>query len=209
MPIASSTIAIRAGWLIAVAYVLCWIVGLSIGGPTLDPGATSTQVDEVFADSSSILAFSVLVHGVAAGLLVALGLSLGSGRQRTAAIAASCAAAVLSLAQFVGEVSVVVASESVDSALMWEVLTRIDGLKMLVLTVLIGTVYAGRVQRTVTFSGVSAVAGLALTLTGVGYLALHLPLMNIATLSLPLLLVWALVATGSRVLPSRRELARL
>jgi hypothetical protein len=189
----------RTRWTIAIGYVLCWVVGLGIGGPSLTPHASAAEVTAAFAGSLTLLAFGVLVHGVAAILLALLGRSLASGRAKGAVFPLACAAAGLSIVQFVGEVSLVTLPSVPDAASVWEVITRVDGVKMLVLAALIAVVHGGRDRERVTLTIISAAAVLALLLSGIGYLVLLPELMSAATASLPLLLIWALAATAARV----------
>lgn len=196
----------RSGWVVAIAYVLCWIVGLLIGGPALEPAATAAEVEQAFAGSGSVLVFAALVHGVAAGLLVALGRSLAAAPLRTAAVTASWIAAVLSIGQLVGEVALIGAPGAVDASLVWQLVTRVDGIKMLALAALIIAVHRGRIRDRVTLTVVSAAAVIALLVSGSGYIGLEATLMQAATASLPLLLIWALVATAARR-PAPRETA--
>ncbi|MFC4430746.1 hypothetical protein [Citricoccus alkalitolerans] len=85
------------------------------------------------------------------------------------------------------------------AAVVWEFIPRIDGVKMLVLAGLIAVVQRGNLPRRVALTALSAGACLALLLSGIGYLALNPLLMESAAASLPLLLIWALVATAGPV----------
>jgi hypothetical protein len=77
---------------------------------------------------------------------------------------------------------------------LFELVNRLDGVKMLALAAVIGTATLARdaigVPRWV--SGVGVLAVLALIASGAGYLALNGTLADAAAVSLPLLLVWVL-----------------
>lgn len=137
----------RTRWSIAGGYVLCWIIGLLIGGPSLAPDAKAEEVQLAFAGSTSILAFAGLVHGVAAVLLASLGWALLSERAMRGIFPLSCAAAGLSLVQLVGEVILVSAPNALNAATVWEVISRVDGIKMLVLAWLVTAFHGGRSGR--------------------------------------------------------------
>lgn len=193
----------RTRWSLAVGYVLCWVVGLVIGGPSLSTGASTDQVERAFDGSGSILVFALLVHGVAAVLLAGLGWSLASGPLRRAGLVLAIVAAVLSLVQLAGEVTLVVAPAALDAATAWDAVSRADGVKMLVLAGLIGVVLSG-MRRRVALTVVSGLAIAALVASGVGYL-FRVPVLAEATVaSLPLLLLWVVVATVAREREARR-----
>lgn len=181
----------------AVGYVLCWIVGISTGGPDLPPGADADVVGSEFSGSLAILVFAVLVHGVAAVLLVALGRTLVSEPERRAPLVLASIAAALSLVQLIGEIVLVTGSDALPADVIWEVVSRVDGAKMLVLAALVVNVHGGVFRGRIAVTLVSAVTALALLTSGVGYLASIPGLMAAATASLPLLLVWVLTATHS------------
>lgn len=198
-----------AQWVAAISFLACWVIGLSVGGPTIEPDATSEQVSEAFAGSSTTLTFAVLVHAIGAGLLVALGWSLASGRLGRMLKALAVAAAVLSLAQFVGEAALVLAPDLADASSVWQAVSRVDGIKMLVLAALIVAFHGGRVREHILLSALSTAAVIALLVSGVGYLTLTPTLMDAAVASLPLLLLWVIAATASRTAAARRASARI
>jgi hypothetical protein len=196
MTIATRTWTPRTRWFIAVGYVVCWIAGLVVGGPTLPPAASAAAIAQEFDGSTSIVIFAVLVHGVAAVLIVALGLSLASRRTVRGVVPLAGLAAGLSLVQLAGEITLVTGPSGAAAVTIWEVITRVDGIKMIVLAALVVVVYAGRSRTHLALTIVSALTALALVASGIGYLALVPSLMEAAAASLPLLLVWALVATA-------------
>jgi hypothetical protein len=60
-------------------------------------------------------------------------------------------------------------------------------------------VHGGHFRGRLTLTIVSAAASISLLLSGIGYLNLNAFLMEVTTASLPLLLIWALMATAERV----------
>lgn len=186
-------------WAIAIGYVLCWVLGLLLGGPSLPPDATAAEVAAEFTTSPmTVLAFAILVHGIAAVLLAALGWSLTPRPGTRRILAWAGVAAALSLVQLAGETALVDRPAGLHAATIWEAITRIDGLKMLVLAVLVAVVHGGSASRRPVFTLASALTAIALLISGIGYLALLPTLMTAANASLPLLLLWALAATAAR-----------
>jgi hypothetical protein len=196
MTVTTRTWTPRTRWSIAIGYVVCWIAGLVVGGPTLPPAASAAAIAQEFGGSTSIVLFAVLVHGVAAVLLLALGLSLASRRTVRGVVPLAGLAAGLSLVQLAGEITLVTAPSSAAAVTIWEVITRVDGIKMIVLAALVVVAHTGLSGTHLALTIVSALTALALVASGIGYLALVPALMEAATASLPLLLVWTLVATA-------------
>lgn len=196
----------RARWAVATAFVACWVVGLVVGGPDLGPDATPRAVAQAFSDQTRVVAFSALVHGAAGILLVLLGLSLGSGRTRRTTVALASIAAVLSIDQLAGEIGLALDPDRTGGVALWEMLSRVDGAKMLVLAALITSVWSGTVRRGATLSVVSCLAVVSLVLSGVGYLTLSAGLMATAAASLPLLLLWSLTATAASASAEQTEI---
>ncbi|MEP7763822.1 hypothetical protein [Sanguibacter sp. 25GB23B1] len=192
---------------VGVGYVLCWVVGLVLGGPDLLPDADAAQIRDATAASPTVTIFAVLVHGVAAVLLVALGARLPPSGRRAASLLLASAAAVLSLVQLTGELVLVSATESIDPVTVWTTITVADGTKMLVLAAWIAVVHGWRPRGTAApalaplFVALSGATVLALVVSGAGYLTRSPGLMTAAYVSLPLLLVWVLAATQIRSRP--------
>jgi hypothetical protein len=192
--------------MVAGGYVLCWVVGLLIGGPDLEPDPDVAAITEEFAGSLGLVVFAVLVHGIAAVLLIVLGRFLALGRASDITWVLAVVAASLSFVQLGGEVVLVAVPTALPADSVWEVISRVDGAKMLVLACLIASVHGGRGRVVLTV--VSVVAVLALSVSGVGYLFLIPELMAAAVVSLPLLLLWVMVATSASTGPSRPRSVR-
>lgn len=189
----------RTRWTIAITYVACWVAGLLVGGPQVDPRAAPDELAQAFSDETRVLVFAVLVHGFAAVLLVLLGLALGHGPTRRLVVALAATAAVLSFGQLAGEVSLVVGPHRAEASATWGSVSRVDGLKMLVLAALVAAVWVGATHTGRVLTAVSGLAVVTLLLSGAGYVTVSAGLMPLAGASLPLLLVWSLVATAGSV----------
>ncbi|MGV8882830.1 MAG: hypothetical protein ACOH19_11825 [Rhodoglobus sp.] len=179
----------------AGVFVAAWIVGLSMNGMTVE------VIDGVVATTthaSAGITQPVLVHGVAAVALVALGFTLGRLLRSALVPVLACIAALLSLAQLACEV---VIADGLANPGMWAVaLVLLDGAKMLVLAALMVAVLAtSRRVRSVKFVllPVTVASAAAISLSGIGYLAISEPLMRSAFVSLPLLLLWAIAAAAT------------
>lgn len=181
-----------------------------IGPPSLGVTASGAAVVSAYAGhQGTAIAQVVLTEGVAGAALAAVVLALGAaarGRDahRLAARieAAGLAAAVLSLTQCVLglllAVRVAPGGDSARAGAIFQLISRIDGAKMLLLAVLAvsGAVLARRAGVLPSWAGYPAVVlAVALTGSGSGYLLLSPALSWIAYVSLPLLLI-AVAGTG-------------
>jgi hypothetical protein len=86
-------------------------------------------------------------------------------------------------------------------------ISRVDGIKILVLAWLVAAFCGGRSGRRVALTIISAAAVQALLVFGIGDLTLMPALMSAANVSLPLLLIWALAAMAARVSEFRAPIA--
>lgn len=191
-------------WAIGAGYVLCWVVGLLIGGPSINHGSGSEEIQTAFSTSPGVLIQVVLVHGFAAAFLAALGLLLASGTGGRYVLRLAVAASVLSLVQLGGELALILVPIDIDAAAVWDAITRVDGVKMFVLAGFVAAVPLVGAGKPRLLSVISAVTALALVLSGCGYLAVNPPLMASANASLPLLLIWVLAVTAARTSELRR-----
>ena len=178
-------------------FVLAWIVGLVIGGPAATPASPGAEVLDLHRTAG--LVQPVLVHGLA-GLALA-GMSVGLMRILRPALPLlllGVTAALLSFTQLFCEFVLALEPHLTadDAQAWWTALTLFDGVKMLVLAALMAmsTIrmqaleIAGRVLPVVGYLGAVAIA-----ISGVGYFLVSETLMIAANVSLPLLLLWAIV----------------
>ena len=191
---------------VALAYVLVWVIGLVIGAPELTPEHDGAVVIAAYDASPAALVQAVLVHGLA-GLLIG-GLALLHARRRAGlsrprrilTLMAGAVAALLSWVQLAGEVALVQGFPAADAAWqLWATVAVVDGAKMLALAGLV--VVTLPLLRALPLRILAGLAAASLVVSGVGYLSLQLELMSTAYVSLPLLLVWAVVSA----LPARRS----
>ena len=142
----------------AVAGLVCvaaWVVGLVIGPASLDVTAPGTAVVSAYAgQQGAAIAQVLLTKGVAAVALAVVVLTLGQAARgrRSRRIArrievAGLAAVVLSLVQCVHVVRlawwVAPGGDSSRAAGLFQLISRIDGVKMLLLSILAGSGMTG------------------------------------------------------------------
>jgi hypothetical protein len=174
----------------ALLYVATWIVGLSIW--PANPSVTSSRHEIVTAYAGHralATAQFVLVEGLAAVALACVVLALAP---RVRAIGLTACA--ISLTQCV--LGVILATSSGPPAHVFELINRLDGVKMLVLAAGIASATlapreSGLPAR-LAYLGVPTVV--ALVASGIGDLARDGALAGAAAASLPLLLLWVLSA---------------
>lgn len=201
----------RSPLVAALAYIGCWIIGLTMfpAAPALDEPAGA--VVDFYARHATASALQAgLVHGVAAIALLAVVLALRARGVTGAAVRAGVAAVALSLVQFALEVVRAIEAggqnpTTVDG--LFDAVNRLDGVKMIALAVMVAAS-----RRAVRVAGVHVARGFgivapstaaALVVSGVGYVVLDPTIAMAAFVSLPLLLIsvgtigWSL-SRGSR-----------
>jgi hypothetical protein len=178
-----------------VAYLIAWIAGLAVWPSNLSVTSTSHAVVTAYgAHRVAATVQFVLVEGVAA---LALGIVVMALASRTAQTAGLMACGI-SLVQCVVGVVLVTAVASPDrhaaTEQLFDVINRLDGVKMLTLGTMIATISVAwwpiGLPRWLAAEGVLAVA--ALGASGAGYLTGDGSWANAAAASLPLLLLWVL-----------------
>ncbi len=191
--------------LAGVAYTAAWVAGLSVAPSSTSVRPTGSAVLASYAGHlAAATAQFVLTEGAASVLLgvvvVALGragLRAGAGRSAWLTLGAGLAAAAIGIVQcglglhLTG--SVVPAGRAGDAAALTEVISRLDGVKMLLLaaTAIAGTAMArraGLLPRWLQWTGLAL--AVAIVASGIGYALLISSLALAAWVSLPLLLVW-------------------
>jgi hypothetical protein len=180
-----------------VAYTVSWIAGLSIPAPSPKLAATGTQIVSALAGHGAGIAGSfAFSEGLPAfGLAVvaaAIARSIhAAGRARTARIAmlSGMFAAVISLIQFVLGVALAHASAPGTAHLLYELVNRLDGVKMFALAVLALTVAVTRL-RPGWLRYLGGALAVAIAGSGIAYLCLLDSLAVLAYLSGVLLLIF-------------------
>ncbi|MFJ1694120.1 hypothetical protein ACIOHC_02940 [Streptomyces sp. NPDC088252] len=189
-----------AGYVHAAA----WILGLAAAwGATPEVGDTHAGIATAYADRPvQVVVRALLVHGVAAAALLVVGSGLLDRARRTNNTAARSAgwagrvAGALACAQLVMELIAVSGADPASpgrAGALFEVVQRVDGVKMFAFAVLAAAACAAS-RHGALLRRWEVVVGwiLAATITasGIGYLLLSTALTPMAFISLPLLLIW-------------------
>lgn len=191
-----------------VAYLLAWAVGLAVFSSSTLVRSTGEQVLSDYAGHRGLVSLQfVLTEGVTGVLLAVvlghLGVFVGGRLGRVIGLT-GLAAAAISIAQCgLGVVLAtrILSRHDADAAgAVYDLLTRLDGVKMLLLAVSAGAtaLAIGRSGAPLPswLAAVGTATGAAISVSGVGYLALEDALATAAYVSLPLLIVFI---TGSAV----------
>jgi hypothetical protein len=197
--------------LIGVGYTASWVVGLSIWSSSTKVRASGAEVLATYGGHEGVaMAQYLLTEGLPAlGLgfvAVALGRRAGQSALGRAVTITGLVAAVISFVQFLLGVYLtgwsVPDKDAGAAGSLLEAITRLDGVKMLLLgaLALTGTALArtGILPRRLGYTGVAL--AIALAVSGIGYLFLLSGPALAAWVSLPLLLVWV---TGACVVLGR------
>jgi hypothetical protein len=187
-----------------IVYLVAWVAGLAVWPSNLAVSASDAKVvDSYSSHEAAAVTQYLLVEGLAgialAFVVVALGQAArrrGADRLGRAALIAGLGAATLSVIQAV--LGVVLAGSAVSdgdadrAGFLFDLINRLDGVKMFALTALaitgIGLVRRGVLPRWLAYVG--ALLAVALAVSGTGYLLLNSTLAEAAAVSLVLLLVW-------------------
>ena len=200
---------------VSAAYSLSWIAALSVGPGNVSPTAGGREVVSAYGGQAvGGAAQYLLSEGLPAVGLAVVGLALAGAARRAGLLraarttaAAAVTAAVISAVQCLLGVFLVLSSvprgATGEAHLLFELVNRMDGVKMLVLAAL--ALSGAALAR----SGVAAgwlrhpAYALALTIagSGIGYLLLIGGFTSLAYLSLPLLMLWV---TGTGISLSRK-----
>jgi hypothetical protein len=190
----------RAGMTLAVvgvAYTISWIAGLAVNAPSPKLGASGTEiVSQLTGHAVSEVANFVLCEGLPAVGLAVVSVAIarairGSGATRAGLIAliTGAIAATISLVQCFLGIALARASAPGSAGLLWELVDRLDGIKMLMLAILalaaaVSTVLP-RWMRYVSGALAVSIAG-----SGLAYLFLLNSLASLAYVAGVLLLVF-------------------
>jgi hypothetical protein len=193
-----------------IAYATAWVLGLAVWPSNLDVAASNVTVLATYrAHQGAAMTQYVLVEGVAAIALAVVVIALGqAARPRgarglgLAAVVAGLSAVALSLVECALGLllagSVAPDREAARAGQLFDLINRLDGLKMVALAVL-AVAGVGLVRRAVLprwFGYIAALLAVALIASGAGYLLLDTTLTQAVFVSGPLLLVWM---TGSGI----------
>jgi hypothetical protein len=201
-------------------YAAAWLAGLSIFSSSTTVNSAGSQVVAGYTGHQAVAtAQFALTEGLAALCLAAVAAAIGRASEsawapRVVAVAGATAA-VISLAQCAIGVylvnGAVPTGHAATAGALNEAITRMDGMKMLVLAGMglagAGLARRGLLPRWLGYAG--AALAVAIMASGLGYLLLVSDLAAAAWVSLPLLLVWvagAGIALGRRGRPARADL---
>src|ERR1700722_313769 len=199
-----------------IGYAISWIAGLTVFTSSTQVNASGMQVVGALAGHQFAAALQYgLTEGVTALFLIAViwGMTgtAQSGRARRTIRLTALAATVVSLAECgLGlwlSAGLARPGEAGLAGTVNDVLTRLDGLKMLLLA-LIATAAAMAIRRPTLplprwLSPLAAVLAIAIAVSGVGYLTLSDTAASVAWVSLPLLIVFV-TAAGAATARLRR-----
>lgn len=203
-------------WLLrtaAVAYSAAWIAGLLVASPSTDVTSSGSEIIRQDAPQAAALTLQfLLTEGIAALalLVVVIGFwrATARGGARTIGLVAGVAAVAVSLTQTVlGMYLVEIAVRGSDAALASSLtitLNELDGIKMLLLAVMVFAISAARWRRRLRLPSwllpTGIVTGVALVASALGYLARSNLFSVAAWVSLPLLLIFV-TAVGLCIRP--------
>lgn len=185
-----------------IVYTLSWIVGLSVGAPSVAVNASGAEVVAAYdGHRAVVVAQFVFTEGLPAVGLAVIALALAAAARalgaltaaRTAAVA-GVAAAVVSLTQCVLGIALAGTTASGTAHVLYDAVDRLDGIKMFLLAVL---ALAGAASGVLPgwLRWVAVALAVAIVVSGIGYLLLVPSLATVAYVSGVLLLVFV-TATG-------------
>lgn len=190
-----------------IVYTLSWIVGLSVGAPSVSVTASGAEVVAAFdGHRAVVIAQFVCTEGLPAAGLAVIALALaGAARAlgavtaaRTAAVA-GVVAAIVSLTQCVLGVALAGTTASGTAHALHDAVNRLDGVKMFTLAVLaVAGAVSGVLPRWLRW--VAVALAVAIVVSGIGYLLLIPSLATVAYVSGVLLLVFV---TGTGIVLGR------
>ena len=201
-----------------IAYVVTWVVGLAIWPVNLAPNATAAQVTASHrAHPAEAGVQYLLIEGLAAllfGIVLACVLRANrghSGGQTTGPALLSVAAVITSLTECVLGLLITAAATGghvATAGSLFEVLNRLDGVKMCALAGATAWLAATRPALPRWLRRITVLVALALIASGCAYLTLSAAFAWTAFVSLPLLLLWVAGAGVSLTVAARRRTAR-
>jgi hypothetical protein len=205
-----------------VGYLAAWVTGLAVWPSNLAVNATSAQVTAAYQAHQAVAAVQyLLVEGLAGillgAVLTAVVRATAHGPRlagvRPAAVLGAVAVTISLLQCVLGLLLVAAASDASRAGVLFELVNRLDGVKMLALAGTAAWLAArrglarrdngARLPRWLRI--VTGLAAVALASSAVAYLLLAASLAGLVYLAGPLLLAW-ITATGILLTVSRRRL---
>lgn len=181
---------------IGIGYTLSWIAGLAVPAPSPKFGASGAQIVSAIAGHAPALAVQfALTEGLPAAGIAVIAIALARVTGSRLAVLAGVTAAVISVLQFCLGMWLAATSSPVAAHVLYQMVNRMDGVKMLALALLGAAGAAALVlPRWLRYTG--AALAVAIAASGVVYLLL---LQRLALLAGPALVPLLIFITGAGI----------
>lgn len=181
---------------VGIGYTLSWIAGLAVPAPSPKFSASGAQIVSAVAGHAPALAVQfALTEGLPAAGIAVVAIALARITGSRLAMAAGVAAAVISAAQFCLGIGLAATSSPVTAHVLYEMVNRMDGVKMLALAVLgAAAAAAPTLPRWLRWTG--AALAVAIAASGVVFLLL---LQGLTLLAGPALVALLIFITGAGI----------
>ena len=175
---------------VGIGYTLSWIAGLTVPAPSPKFSASGAQIISAVAGHAPALALQyTLTEGLPAAGIAVVGIALARFTGSRLVMAAAVTAAAISVLQFCLGMWLTATSSPVTAHVLFQMVNRMDGVKMLILAVLgAGVAAASVLPRWLRWTG--AALAVAIAVSGVVYLLLLQSLELLAGPALALLLIF-------------------
>ena len=175
---------------VGIGYTLSWIAGLTVPAPSPKFSASGAQIVSAVAGHAPALAVQyALTEGLPAVGIAVVAIALARIAGSRLSMVAGVTAAVISVLQFCLGMWLTATSSPVTAHVLFQMVNRMDGVKMLVLAVLGAAIAAApALPRWLRCTG--AALAVAIAASGVVYLLLLQGLMLLAGPALVLLLIF-------------------
>jgi Na+-transporting NADH:ubiquinone oxidoreductase subunit NqrB len=181
---------------VGIGYTLSWIAGLTVPAPSPKFSASGAQIVSAVAGHAPALALQyALTEGLPAVGIAVVAIALARLTGSRLVMAAGVTAAVISVLQFCLGMWLTATSSPVTAHVLFQMVNRMDGVKMLVLAVLGAAVAAApSLPRWLRWTG--AALAVAIAASGVVYLLL---LQGLQLLAGPALVLLLFFITGAGI----------
>jgi hypothetical protein len=186
-----------------IAYTLSWIAGLAVTAPSPEFTASGAGIVAALAGhGTAVAAQFALTEGLPAAGLAIVSIALARAARRSAATVAAWAAliagamaALISMLQFTLGAALAGTASPGTAHLLYDLVNRLDGVKMLTLAILgLAAAASGVLPRWLRYTGITL--AIAITASGIAYLLL---LQGLTVLAAPALVLLLLFITGTGI----------
>jgi len=186
-----------------IAYTLSWIAGLAVTAPSPEFTASGAGIVAALAGhGTAVAAQFALTEGLPAAGLAIVSIALARAARRSAATVAAWAAliagamaALISMLQFTLGAALAGTASPGTAHLLYDLVNRLDGVKMLTLAILgLAAAASGVLPRWLRYTGITL--AVAITASGIAYLLL---LQGLTVLAAPALVLLLLFITGTGI----------